>query len=319
VKQNPTLIEAKARRLHPRTLHADVEVTSNPRKDFPSRRKSRSPSIIFQQLALAVMVVMSAAEAKAGIPEPDLVWYGKVLASSDGANVRLTTGTLVWRIEPLAGGPAFLVATELTNINSQFSFALRIPCETPEPGLAASTNVINLTTPAGRYRRLTVTLNGQPLALISATNEISPLLSDRGRSERIDLRLGTPPVDSDGDGLADSWESLHFGNLNSNGFGDPDGDGVSNLREFRAGTNPNDPFSRFEVVEISQVPNGVAIRWTSQPERRYRVRRSADLLTAPANYVVVQGGLSATPPMNQFNDTTAGGGAQFFYLIEIEE
>jgi hypothetical protein len=133
VKQNPTLIEAKARRLHPGTLHADVEVTSNLRKDFPSRRKSHSPSIIFQQLALAVMVVLSAAEAKAGIPEPDLVWYGKVLASSDGANVRLTTGTLVWRIEPLAGGPAFLVATELTNINSQFSFALRIPCETPEP------------------------------------------------------------------------------------------------------------------------------------------------------------------------------------------
>jgi hypothetical protein len=219
----------------------------------------------------------------------------------------------------VAGGPAFLVATELTNINSQFSYALRIPCETPEPGLAASTNVINLTTPAGRYRRLTVTLNGQPLSLISATNEISPLLTDRGRSEQIDLRLGTPPVDSDGDGLADSWESLHFGNLNSNGSGDPDGDGVSNLREFRAGTNPNDPFSRFEVVEIAKVPNGVAVRWTSQADRRYRVRRSTDLLTAPANYGVVQGGLAATPPMNQFTDTTAAGSAQFFYLIEIEE
>ena len=34
---------------------------------------------------------------------------------------------------------------------------------------------------------------------------------------------------------------------------------------------------------------------------------------------VVQTGLMATPPFNQFVDTTTGNGAQFFYLIEIED
>ena len=255
----------------------------------------------------------------AGIPEPDLVWYGKVLGSSDGAPIRFTSGTLIWRIEPLAGGPAILLATELTNINSQFSFVLRVPCESPEPGLSASTNVINLTTPPGRYRRLTVTLDGQPLSLISAPSEVSPVLADRGRTERIDLRLGTPPVDSDDDGLADAWEMQHFGSLSANGNGDPDGDGLNNLREFRAGTNPTDAASRFEVVEINKVPSGALIQWSSQANRRYMVKRSTSLLTAPANYAVVQSGLTATPPMNQLIDTTAGTNALSFYLIEIEE
>jgi hypothetical protein len=255
----------------------------------------------------------------AGIPEPDLVWYGKVLTSSGGPTIRLTTGTLAWRLEPLAGGPSMVFATELTNINNQFSFVLRVPCETPEPGLSASTNVVNLTTPASRYRRVTVTLDGQPLTLISAAGEISPGFTDRGRAERIDLRLGTTPVDSDGDSLADAWEMQHFGSLAQNGSGDPDGDGVNNLREYRAGTNPTDPNSRFELLEISKVPNGVSIQWTSQPERTYRVKRSTSLLTSPANYTVVKSQVAATPPMNQFIDTGAATNAQSFYLIEIEE
>ena len=282
------------------------------------RRVSRSP---ITRLALAALLALAttAADTRAGIPEPDLVWYGKVLTTSGGAPVRLTSGTLVWRLEPVSGSPPILLATYLTNINEQFSFVLRVPCESPEPGMLPSTNVVNLTTPASRYRRMTVLLNGQPLSLITATNEVAPALADRGRSERIDLRLGAVPIDSDGDGLADSWEMQHFGSLGVNPNDDPDGDGVNNLREFRAGTDPNEAASRFEVIEIARVPNGVSILWSSQPDRRYRVKRTANLLTAPAQYEVVQSGLMATPPFNQFIDTTTQNGAQFFYLLEIED
>jgi hypothetical protein len=284
----------------------------------PSGRldSGRSP---FTPLAMAALLALGSVTTHAGIPEPDLVWYGKVLTAADNATVRLTSGTLVWRVEPLSGAPAMQFATQLTNINEQFSFMLRVPCETPEPGQLASTNVVNLTSPVSRYRRLTVTLDGEPLALISGTNEIAPVISDRGRTERVDLRLGILPVDVDGDGLSDSWEMQYFGNLNQNGAGDFDGDGVSNLREYRAGTNPTDPNSLFELVEISPVSNGVAIQWTSQPNRRYRVRRSDSLLKPPAEYVVVGSQLAATPPFNLFIDTLASGSAQFFYLIEIEE
>lgn len=45
-------------------------------------------------------------------------------------------------------------------------------------------------------------------------------------------------IDSDGDGLPDSWERSFFNNLTQNSTADFDGDGVSNLQEFLDGTNP---------------------------------------------------------------------------------
>jgi hypothetical protein len=268
---------------------------------------------------LAVLLVVFATSVKAAIPEPDLVWYGRVLTSSGGATVRLTSGTLVWHIERVTGGPAIVLATQLTNINDQFSFALRIPCESPEPGGSISTNAINLTTPPVRYRRLTVTLDGQPLSLISAASEFSPLPAHRGRIEATDLQLGTALIDVDGDGLADAWEQQHFGGLSANPADDPDGDGMNNLREFRAGTNPTDAQSLFEVVEITKVPTGISVRWSSQAGRSYRVRRAPTPLATLSQYDVVQANVAATPPINQFIDTAVGTGTQFFYLIEVQE
>ncbi|HEY9172943.1 MAG TPA: thrombospondin type 3 repeat-containing protein [Verrucomicrobiae bacterium] len=45
-------------------------------------------------------------------------------------------------------------------------------------------------------------------------------------------------VDSDADGLPDSWERKWFGNLNPAANDDPDNDGLTNAREYRAGTDP---------------------------------------------------------------------------------
>ncbi len=47
--------------------------------------------------------------------------------------------------------------------------------------------------------------------------------------------------DTDSDGLDDGWERSNFGDLSENGSNDPDNDGHSNLDEYNADTDPNDP------------------------------------------------------------------------------
>ena len=276
-------------------------------------------SNLLSEGAVVAILLFAPVSLRAGIPEPDLVWYGKVLTVSGGATVRVTTGTLTWQIEPLAGGTPWTISTPLTNINDQFSFVLRVACETPESGVAGTDATVALTTPATGYRRITVTLDGQSLSLIGASGEFAPLPTDRGRSENINLQLGNTPVDSDGNGLGDAWEIQYFGRIGADPNADPDGDGMTNLQEYRAGTNPTDPQSRFAFVEIRSEPGGIRVRWASQPNHHYRLRRSATLLTSTTSYQIVQTGIAGTPPINDFLDVTTASGRQFFYIVEIED
>ena len=66
------------------------------------------------------------------------------------------------------------------------------------------------------------------------------LVHDTGAgSSGLDLGHGIV-IDSDEDGLPDSWELSFFGNLNQTRAGDFDNDNLNNLEEYYAGTNPND-------------------------------------------------------------------------------
>lgn len=266
-----------------------------------------------------VLLLLGSFPSGAGIPEPDLVWYGRVMVVSGDTVVRATAGTLTWRVEPLSGGAPLVFSTTLTNIHDQFSYLLRVPCETPEPLVANTPNTILLNSPPTGYRRVSVTLDGQPVALSSGAATFTPLPSDRGRTERLDLVLGVLPSDTDGDGMADNWETQHFGGLLAQPNEDPDQDGMSNLKEYRAGTDPRNPQSRFEFIQIAPLPEGMYLRWASQPNRRYVLKRSATLNVGSIGYQTIQSGLAATPPFNEFIDGSAGAGANHFYLLEIEE
>jgi len=59
-------------------------------------------------------------------------------------------------------------------------------------------------------------------------------------------------IDSDGDGLADSWELANFGDLNQNPSDDFDGDGVPNSDEFQDGTSPtNSASAQFRLTVLA--------------------------------------------------------------------
>src|SRR5205823_11864599 len=71
--------------------------------------------------------------------------------------------------------------------------------------------------------------------------------------------------DADGDGMADDWELAYFGDLSRDGAADFDGDGSTDLAEFRAGTNPADNSSVFRAFTLStpDPANGLVVLWSA--------------------------------------------------------
>ncbi|MHC9510382.1 Ig-like domain-containing protein [Kangiella sp. M94] len=65
-----------------------------------------------------------------------------------------------------------------------------------------------------------------------------------------------PHDDIDGDGLNDDWEMEHFNTLDYDGYGDFDGDGISNQDEHDNGTNPTIPDGPTKPTIISPQLDG---------------------------------------------------------------
>ncbi len=87
--------------------------------------------------------------------------------------------------------------------------------------------------------------------------------------------------DSDNDGIADTWENLHFGNFTTaTSISDQDGDGATDLAEYNAGTLPNDAASVLKIVThtYSAGHTQADISFTSVPTRNYRLEYDTDLI-----------------------------------------
>lgn len=93
-----------------------------------------------------------------------------------------------------------------------------------------------------------------------------------------DLITSIARPDTDGDGIADSWEMQNFGNLTvANGATNFDGDTQSDREEYEANTAPQDRTSYLKIVAHSHSNAAISsstITFTSGPGRLYRIEYS---------------------------------------------
>jgi len=99
------------------------------------------------------------------------------------------------------------------------------------------------------------------------------------------------PVDTNGNGIADSWENSYFGGSNVVAGEDADNDGVNNRDEYRTGTIPTNSASVLEVDSILNA-NGFILTWPVSQGRAYRAVGIDSLISN--NWSVVGGPWTAT-------------------------
>jgi hypothetical protein len=121
------------------------------------------------------------------------------------------------------------------------------------------------------------------------------------------------------DGIPDSWRLRNFGsiyNILSAASGDADGDGATNLQEYKTGTDPNDSSSRFK---LSNSKNGTArecvVRWPSVAGKHY-VIEIAPTLYGP-NWIPVSTNTGTGWDM-EYHDANAVSGARF-YRVRLQD
>lgn len=115
------------------------------------------------------------------------------------------------------------------------------------------------------FFRCTSTIRNGDMRPVSATNDVSAYLAR---------------TDSDGDGIPDDWEMLHFGHVTgAAAHADSDGDGYTNYEEFLAGTNPRDPSDRPGPAGSSHDGATFEAVFRAVPGKRYQ----AEILDDPGS------------------------------------
>ena len=120
---------------------------------------------------------------------------------------------------------------------------------------------------------------------------------------------GTTILDSDADGLDDTWEQTHLGSLARGPKDDPEGDGYNNAREQVMGTNPmaaNEPFR----IDLARWNSQLArLSWPGVASRSYEVWGGED----PAALSLITN-LHGRFPETEWFASSTNGTARFFQI-----
>jgi hypothetical protein len=128
--------------------------------------------------------------------------------------------------------------------------------------------------------------------------------------------------DANSNGLPDAWETQYFGNTNTAKgapTADADGDGLSNLQEYQAGTDPTNRLSVLCVsaLEFYSPSSEFVIRWQSATGKTYSIHCSTNLVTDSFTNLVI-GDVPAHLPENVYTDAVPRPDT-VFYRIKLDQ
>jgi hypothetical protein len=145
-------------------------------------------------------------------------------------------------------------------------------------------------------------------------------LINADRNNQLDIFIYRPisaSPDADNDGLPDEWELTFFNSVSPGANDDTDGDGSSNLQEFRAGTNPANNASVLAVAKFEAIlSQRVALVWHAVPGKSYQVEQADEV--GSGTWTPIGPPQKASSELASF-EVSAVGALRQFYRVRLVE
>jgi hypothetical protein len=126
--------------------------------------------------------------------------------------------------------------------------------------------------------------------------------------------------DADGDGIPDWREQQYFGSItNCAPEADPDGDGMPNLLEYLADTNPTNALSVLRVSRIVSEAGGLRIEWHGGAQAQQFLERKKDLGSVTDHWIVIYTNKPPTAIQTNFLDLIGTNRALFYRVRAVRE
>lgn len=182
------------------------------------------------------------------------------------------------------------------------------------PGILITTNTLFV----GTNRVLYAVTNDLDAVILNDLDQVPRPLDGKGTgAAQFDLgayeRL-MPSADSNQDGLPDGWSWRYGFNPSAPGWSaqDPDRDGMNNVQEYLADTDPTNALSRFQIQPAAPANSGT-VSFLSSTNRLYTLFLSTNLAAGIWTNLPTQTGLPGRGGKMTLNDTNPA--AHRFYRV----
>ncbi len=199
-----------------------------------------------------------------------------VLTSLVAANGQLdSTGLVSVRVNNSSGA---------TLSNAPVTFTVGGTAQITDAAGGALGSVVSVRTDSQGVARCYLSFNSATSATVTAAAHYGT------QSTALAISVASAVVDSDGNGLPDDWEIKYFGYVGVDPNADPDGDGLTNLQEFKNGTDPTDYYNGVLPVVTSNVPPSGDLAADSSISVTVKNAAGQPLVNAPVKFRAKIGG-----------------------------